>query len=377
MRLLASLTVCALTFLVSAGVAAQPAAHASVRMIFDTDMWADIDDVLALAMLHALQDRGEVDLLAVTISTEEKWCASYVDAVDTFYGHSHIPVGLVKDGISGSDVFKRFPTLKPPGDVTYTQFLSERQRSDGSLVYPHALLDGSQAPEAVSLLRKILAAQPDGSVVMIQVGYSTNLARLLESKSDMASPLDGYSLVKRKIRLLSIMAGKYAESEWNGRRSPKGSPEFNIVLDVPSARLVFEKWPTPIVASGFEIGLTMLFRGLDINRRFSYTQDHPVAESYRYADRTFRLSTTGPDALHDHPTFDLTSVLYAARPDEDYFSLSKAGSITILPDGGTRFDENESGNRHYLIMTDAQKIRALEAMTLLASQPPIQSRQQR
>ncbi len=31
-----------------------------INVIFDTDIWSDIDDMLALAMLHALQDRGEV-----------------------------------------------------------------------------------------------------------------------------------------------------------------------------------------------------------------------------------------------------------------------------------------------------------------------------
>jgi len=38
-------------------------------VIFDTDIWSDIDDALALAMLHALHDRHEINLAAVTIST--------------------------------------------------------------------------------------------------------------------------------------------------------------------------------------------------------------------------------------------------------------------------------------------------------------------
>ena len=41
------------------------------------------------------------------------------------------------------------------------QVPSERRRADGSLVYPHKILDGSQAPEAVSLLRQTLAKQPE------------------------------------------------------------------------------------------------------------------------------------------------------------------------------------------------------------------------
>jgi hypothetical protein len=70
-----------------------------VNVIFDTDMWSDIDDALALAMLHALQDRHEINLVAVTVSTDEKWCASYVDLIDTFYGHPNVPIGVVRNGL--------------------------------------------------------------------------------------------------------------------------------------------------------------------------------------------------------------------------------------------------------------------------------------
>ena len=68
------------------------------------------------------------------------------------------------------------------------QIPSERRRPNGELVYPHRILDGAQAPDAVALLRKTLAKQTDASVVIVQVGFSTNLARLLETKADAASP---------------------------------------------------------------------------------------------------------------------------------------------------------------------------------------------
>ena len=34
-----------------------------VPVIFDTDMWNDVDDALALAMLHSLESRGECRLI--------------------------------------------------------------------------------------------------------------------------------------------------------------------------------------------------------------------------------------------------------------------------------------------------------------------------
>ena len=67
-------------------------------------------------------------------------------------------------------------------------------------------------PDAVELLRKTLAGESDGAVTLIQVGFSTNLARLIESAPDRYSDLSGMDLVKKKVRLLTVMAGNFADS---------------------------------------------------------------------------------------------------------------------------------------------------------------------
>ncbi|MGE5205969.1 MAG: nucleoside hydrolase, partial [Chlamydiota bacterium] len=185
--------------------AAQP-----VRIIFDTDMGNDIDDALALAMLHAFESRGEARLLAVTITKDNRWAAPYVDLVNTFYGRPDIPIGVVHNG-------------KTPQSNPMIQGPSERKRPNGSYVYPHKITDGNQAPEAVALLRQVLTHQPDGSVVIVQTGFSTNLARLLDSHGDSASPLSGRELAAKKVRLLVAMAGNYVSAK----------PEFNVETDVP------------------------------------------------------------------------------------------------------------------------------------------------
>jgi purine nucleosidase len=341
-------------------------------IIFDTDIWSDIDDMLALAMLHALHDRHEIDLLAVTISTDDPWCASYVDLVNTFYGHPQIPIGIVRDGMNLLKFRKKYPKISWPA-TRYTELISQRRTNTGSFLYPHRIVDGTKAPEAVSLLRKTLAAQPDGSVVIIQVGYSTNLARLLDSKADLASPLSGLDLVARKVRLLSVMAGNFRETEIEGKKEPKGTPEFNLEADVPAAQKVFSSWPTPIVDSGFEVGLAMLYPGESIAHDYSYVANHPIADTYRTYCNELKANIPGikhcPED-HDHATFDLTAVLYAARPDGHYFSLSDPGKITVLDDGGSRFAELPGGQHRYLILDEAQRARTLEAMVMLASQPP-------
>ncbi|HLX77094.1 MAG TPA: nucleoside hydrolase [Terriglobales bacterium] len=325
-----------LMFALSSLAAAQP-----VRIIFDTDMGNDIDDALALAILHAFESRGEAQLLAVTITKDNRWAAPYVDLVNTFYGRGDIPIGVVHNG-------------KTPQSNPMIQGPSERKRPDGSYVYPHKITDGSQASEAVSLLRRVLSQQPDDSVVMVQTGFSTNLARLLDSPPDATNPLSGRDLAAKKVRLLVAMAGNYVSTK----------PEFNVETDVPSASKLFAEWPTPIVVSGYEVGESMLFPATSIEHDFSYVPDHPVAEGYR-------LLMKMP---YDRPTWDLTAALYAVWPDHGFFDLSLPGRITVLPDGGTKFTPDPQGKQRYLIVTDAQKPRTLETMILLASQPPEKAR---
>jgi len=312
-------------------------AQAPPNTIFDTDMGNDIDDALALAMLHAFQSRHEANLIAVTVTKDNQWAAPYIDLVDSFYGRPEIPIGTVRNG-------------KTPEPSPMIQIPSERRRGDGSFVYPHRILDGSQAPEAVSLLRQTLAKQADESVVIVQVGFSTNLARLLETKADAASADDGPTLVRKKVRLLSVMGGNFAD----------GKSEFNLAKDVPAATKLFHDWPTPIVVSGFEVGAALEFPAQRIEHDFAYVPDHPVAEAYRSYMKM----------PYDRPTWDLTAVLYAVRPDENYFALSPPGTITVLPDGSSRFEASANGNHRYLIIKDEQRARTLEAMILLASEPP-------
>src|SRR5713101_1168522 len=117
-----------------------------VRLIFDTDMGNDVDDALALAVIHALESRGEARLLAVTLSKDNRYAAPYVDLVNTFYGRGDIPVGVVKNG-------------KTPNDSAMIRVPAERRKADGAYVYPHKLTDGREAPDAVTVLRRVLAAE--------------------------------------------------------------------------------------------------------------------------------------------------------------------------------------------------------------------------
>ena len=263
-----------------------------VRLVFDTDLGNDVDDAMALCMIHALVDRGECQLLAVTITKDNRYAAPMADLLNTFYGRPEIPIGVVRGGVT-------------PQDGRYLREVVTAE-DDGRLRYARRLQAGSEAPEAAGLLRTVLAAQPDGSVVLAQVGFSTNLARLLDSPADDVSPLTGRELVQQKVRLLSAMAGAFGEAM-------KGRKEYNIVTDVEAARKLFAEWPTPIVASGWEIGNAIKHSARSMQEDYRYVDRHPLVDAYHY----YR------GLQNDQPTYDLTSVLYAVRPDRGYFDSSR------------------------------------------------------
>lgn len=300
-----------------------------VRIIFDTDMGNDVDDALALAELHAFESRGEAKLLAVTITKDNRWAPVFVDVLNTFYGRPDIPIGMVKNG-------------KTPQDGNYTRQVSAR--------YNPRLAPDAKLPDAVLLLRKTLAAQPDGSVVIVQVGFSTNLARLLESGPDDSSPLNGLDLAARKVRLLSIMGGEFR---------PGRNAEYNITNDIPAAQKVFRDWPGPIVTSGFDIGETIKYPAQNIEKDFQWLRyQHPLADAYRAYKKM----------PYDEPLWDPTAALYAVRPD--YFGTSLNGVISVDEKGVTSFTPSASGTRRYLTVNDIQRARIREAISLLVSEPP-------
>jgi inosine-uridine nucleoside N-ribohydrolase len=140
-----------------------------VPIIFDTDITVDVDDVLALAMLHTLADRGKCEILGVTISKVNDLTASFVDALKTFYGRPDIPIGV------GENL--------PPRDSKYLALVKERD--EDAFRYPHDVEISQEAEKAVPLIMRLLENADDKSVAIIQVGLATNLAPLLEADGAM------------------------------------------------------------------------------------------------------------------------------------------------------------------------------------------------
>ena len=290
----------------------------AVPVIFDTDMGNDVDDALALAMLHALTDRGECRLIGVTLTNANAAAVPYIRMVNGFYWRGDLPVGAAVQNLKGGSQDGFMASVLKTMNVTGA---------------------GAAAEPAVAVLRRLLTGSAE-KVVIVQVGFSTNLAALLQSPG-------GADLVRAKVERVVAMAGNFAD----------GAAEFNVRVDASSARTVFEQWPTPIVFSGFEIGRDLAFPAAGIARSFGWASPHPVAESYKAYKKM----------PYDRPTWDLTAVLEAVRP-ERYFGRSEMGRVTVEPSGVTHFTAG-GGDRQYLKLDAAKRGEILEVLELLSSEP--------
>jgi inosine-uridine nucleoside N-ribohydrolase len=277
------------------------------------------------------------DLLAVTVTKDNDLAGPFVDAVNTFYGRPQIPIGVVRGGATRDE----------------GKFLGMIRAVEGKR-YPHALKRSADAPEATVLLRKILAAQPDQSVVIVQVGFASNLAKLLDTAPDKVSPLTGKELAAKKVKLVSAMFGAFRTDGGADHR------EYNVTEDLPAAKKFVADWPTPIVFSGFEVGNSITYPAVSIEKDFGYCKNHPLAEAYR-------LYSPPP---HNRPCWDLTSVLHAIYPDRGYFGLSEPGQVTVANDGVTKHTPAKNGKHRFLTVSQEQRSRCREAFVYLASQPP-------
>ena len=150
-RLGALIHMCLLLFTLASFASAQSPAGEPVRYILDTDIASDCDDAGAVAMVNALLDRKEVNVLAMMVSTGGPYGAPALSAINTWYGHQGIPIGTLKD-----------PAFWVGGsmDAPANAYNYESYNHHLAISSPVSIKSGDEAPDATTLYRKILAAQP-------------------------------------------------------------------------------------------------------------------------------------------------------------------------------------------------------------------------
>lgn len=305
-------------------------AKGPLRVIFDSDMGPDYDDVGAIALLHAFADSGKATILATMASNKYEGIAAVLDVFNTYFGRPDIPIGVPKgEAVSQRDT------------QHWTDSILAR--------YPHRVVRNAEAEDAVTLYRKVLSRQPDHSVVIITVGFLTNLKGLMASGPDTYSPMNGRDLISRKVIRLVSMAGKF----------PEGF-EFNVMKDAAASRAVFGNWPTPVLLSGFGIGVKIKC-GLPLVRNRSVRND-PVRDVFRISIPLAAEDSAG------RSSWDETAVLTGVCGYAPWYSVER-GKLLVNADGSDRWVDDEHGGQAHLV--EARPVREVENLInrLMAHQP--------
>jgi inosine-uridine nucleoside N-ribohydrolase len=302
------------------GVFAQK--HAKpVNIIFDSDIGPDYDDVGAITILHALADNGEARILATMASNKYESIAGVLNVFNTYFNRPDIPIGV------------------PNGNAVNIR--DGQHWTDTVLAkYPHTIKTNADAENAVTLYRKILAAQPDHSVTIVTIGFLTNISNLLNTAADQYSTLNGKQLIQKKVKLLVSMAGKFPEGY-----------EFNVDKDIVASNNVFQNIGVPMIFSGFEIG-EKIKTGLPLINNQSIINS-PVKDVFRIS-----IHQSSGD-LAGRMSWDETAVLVAIKGYSPYYDLHKGKIGAVTASGKNTWEDNGIGQAYIVEAIDYKKVQDL------------------
>ena len=299
------------------------------NVILSTDIAGDCDDVGAIKVLHTYADELGFEILGMCNCTTRRDGTRTLYAINKFLGKPDIPLGEYKK--------HTLPVIAESSK--YIDEISKRF--------------GDRAPEAKAPLefyREILSNAEDDSVVIVTIGFFTDMAELIMSGPDEYSPLTGVELIKRKVSYIVSMAHKF----------PKGH-EFNIRLAPIEAKIFFDHCPVDVYISDFDLGrgLRVGFYGVDE----SALRNNPVFESYRIFSDAYHLEH------RDNNSYDLTAVQFAAVGEGEYYRVNPTpykmrfyrddsdNSVPIVANAA-EFVPTENGNVFLIEAVDKGAIKA-------------------
>ena len=292
-------------------------------VILDVDIPSSTDDLFALQMLYRYADEGKCKLLGVVVDRVGQAGAEVVDIMNTYYGYSDLPIGLVRQGIEAPSVW-----------IDYSPLATHRT-SDGQLMFRRTHSDYSALPEGWKLYRRLLAAQPDYSVSICSVGFVTALAQLLESGADEYSPLNGVELVQRKVKAMYVMGGVFGQAV---------EPDYNFGQGIDFAQTFFQLWPKDVdmIFSPGEVGDGIEYPEAQVLEDFVWDAYHPIRQVYE----NYNCNT-------GQKMWDPLAVIHAVEGD-CFFTLSEWGYVEITLQAETIFTSSTTGNCRYQLPGSAE-----------------------
>jgi hypothetical protein len=116
--------------------------------------------------------------------------------------------------------------------------------------------------------------------------------------------------------------------------------EYNVQMDIESAKHFIENTPTPIIFVDFLVGYKVLTMGPLLRQD---DESNPITVAYKAFSGRPRES------------WDLIAVYLAARGCDDLFELSPKGTVTVSNQGETSFLSNPTGLHQYIRLRKNEK----------------------
>ncbi len=296
-----------------------------VGVMFDTAL-SRCEHVLGMAVLYQLQTAREARVGSLSVSRPDLRTAAFCDALARFLSGSGsrnaTPIGVPLVG-----------TQSPAPNAMAEAVLNSRTPT-GELRYLHRITKSNDTADVAALIRNGISAQQPESAVVVVAGPLSNVAAAMELP-------DLVPLAQQRIRAL-VMA---ATTE-------------DLQADLPSARKVFEEWPTPLILVELP---ELAFPAAQLESRFAWATNHPVLDAYQAFQKM----------PYDAPLQSAAAVLHSVRQQKELFTLSPKGAIEVMDDGRTRFSAISTGNRSMLRLAQGQRDAAIQAIIdLVSGQPP-------
>lgn len=208
------------------------------NVIFDTDWFDDVDDVVAVRILSWGVKTKKINLIgsvlnAVRQSAPNDSVAS-LSCILNYEGLGDTEIGADKTNTLTNNL--------PNWHKAITDNWSHKKYSDITSVM-----------DSTAFYRKKLS-EADEKIDIICVGFLNCIDKLLSSTADAYSPLDGVQLVNNKVNKIWCMGGRYPvceTAEWNFARN-------GATFAKTASHNVCANCPVPIIFVGSEVGGTVI-----------------------------------------------------------------------------------------------------------------------
>lgn len=289
----------------------------SNKVIILTDWATDVDDPTSIALAIALQPTTNSKLGLVIIDSLNNSGPASVESFVRAYGSDAV-IGAYQ-GASGT--YPSYPYTVAIRDKFGSAAVKLKVKAD----YPSEVVSG----------RTFLAAQPDASVLLANIGGMVGLANLMASPADGISPLTGIELINQKVLRASIMAGNFTNPV---------ATETNVLIHLASSQYVADNLlGIPVLWSGFEIGA-------NARTRPNWFTD-PNTDPLMYAYDVYGAAQN--NNLHyiagARGSFDPIAVDLLLRGNGDRYTNSAGGKVAFNASGFTSFTLGGGNSNHTYI----------------------------